>query len=276
MDVVRPWLCHQTSSSSRSKPVQLGGELRRKLWPDECLTWHEPNAACSQWNGESDKALQTRPLSSVVLPLSPISNFPLHFHFPLPDQGRQTTDYLVSYGGRRCGEQMCLDNCVQYLRYLCLVCGEGQALPRPDSGLGCVRNVANQKWADTWARMQASIRTGALRVLPGFYLSLCTLFHLASCVFPIVTVFHLGEFWLIRRGSRPVLECGSAAPTVPAKRSTCRVRVSRSSCLHPSSDCLCTPTPHKPSMLLDAFCLTAINVSFHLFSTHTYLSISFL
>lgn len=39
--------------SSRSKPVQLGRELCRKLRSDERFSRCEPHAACPQWNGES-------------------------------------------------------------------------------------------------------------------------------------------------------------------------------------------------------------------------------
>lgn len=58
--------------SFRSQPVQLGWELRRKLRPDERLSRHEPDAACTQRDGESAELSHGR-LSLV-----------LHVHISLP------------------------------------------------------------------------------------------------------------------------------------------------------------------------------------------------
>lgn len=80
------------SSTSRSQPVQLGGELRRELRPDERVTRHEPNAACTQRNGESTRAPHSSPLDAkttscfLCSPLPP-SSVPFFYslfpHLPL-------------------------------------------------------------------------------------------------------------------------------------------------------------------------------------------------
>lgn len=116
---------------------------------------------------------------------------------------------------------------VQYLWYLRLVCGEGRALPRPDSGLGWAWNVANQESPDSWARTQASIRTGCLQafifpcapssILPlvCFWLSLCFICESSGSLDKVLDPFYsVGAQPRQYQLNAPRVGWGVAAPPV--------------------------------------------------------------